>query len=422
MTTCPPATRTPVAPTRNPSSISELVRQNDRVHGDLARLFAHPGKEPEGAGGTVSRDLDRHEPAGELDPFVDRLGDELRLSGKGRAVLGAGDRDGLRAEPQAAAGGVEGGVAAPDHDHPPSDRDRLARGAGAQQLGGRDDTRPVRSGKRRGRGTLATDGEQHRLVTGGDKGVHGEVRPATLAGPELDAVGEHAPDLLVEQLAWQTELRDETTQLPARFGLRLEDSDVVAEPGELPRRGEPRGAGAHDGDLLLVHRRGGDDWGRRRDVVGDEAPDAGDRDGLVDPAPRARGLALVATDPAAHARERVLPTRQLVGVGGAPLGDEGGNPLGGGVHRADRHTGRPAAVVDREPRGDRVGERPSDRLALRHAEVEGALQLDRTRRGAPPTGHTALGDVARTVEHPHPQLARRADHGRHLGEGVDVDA
>ena len=48
-----------------------------------------------------------------------------------------------------------------------------------------------------------------------------------------------------------------------------------------------------------------------------------------------------------------------------PLGDEGGNPLGGGVHRADRDAGRPAAVVDREPAGTALANgRP---IALRFA-------------------------------------------------------
>ena len=312
---------------------------------------------------------------GDLDPLLaGHLPRAPTAPGAG-GILGADEGHRLRAETQAAAGGVEGDVAAPD-DH----NRRPSPSAGPEPVTAT--ARPPRRCRagpaRRTAPTcpLQPDGEEHRLVAGIEQGIHGEVRAAPRPGAELDPVGEHAADLPGEELAGQAELRDEIAQRAARLGLGLEDRDVVAEPGELTRRGQARRAGAHDGRLLGVHgRRRHDRWGRRH-PVGDESADPRDRDGIVHAT--ARALRLASRGDRSDRRRwgrgspgsPVRTPRRCVPGRRAP-----GNP--GPRCAPGRPTCRaPSRVVDRECRRDGVGERPADRLALGHAEVEGALQLD----------------------------------------------
>ena len=161
---------------------------------------------------------------------------------------------------------------------------------------------------------------------------------------------------------------------------------------------------------------------RRADFVRDEALERGDRDGLVDLAARARGLAEVRADAAADAGEGVRLAGDAVGVLEAAGGDQRDVALGGGVHGAGALARAPALLLDGERAGHGVGELAVDRLALAHAEVEVVGVRHRADRDALAAAHAGLAHVARLVAQRDAELAGRAGDLVHLGERVDVHA
>ena len=157
-------------------------------------------------------------------------------------------------------------------------------------------------------------------------------------------------------------------------------------------------------------------------VVGDEALDAGDGDGLLHVAARALALADVCADAPADAGERVRVAGDAVGLLEAALGDERHVAVSGGVHGAGRLAGRPALPVDGERGRYRVGEGAIDRRALADAEVELAGIGDGAHGGALAAAHALLVHVTGAMADGHAELAGRPADLRHVGERVDVDA
>ena len=127
---------------------------------------------------------------------------------------------------------------------------------------------------------------------------------------QLDA---HAPqdvDLLVQEVARQAVARDAVAEHAARLGQGLEDLDrVPLEPG-VEGGGEAGGPAAHDGDLLAGVGLGLD---RQQQLarlllvdrlVGHEAVELADGDGLLDELAAAGAFARPRADAPEHGRER----------------------------------------------------------------------------------------------------------------------
>ena len=186
-------------------------------------------------------------------------------------------------------------------------------------------------------------------------------RAAALAGLELDAEGGDAVDLALQRGARQAVLGDADAQHAAGDRQSLEHGRLVAELRELAGGGEACGAAADDGDGLVVEHRQRRGQLRRRAVVGHEALDAGDGDGVLDVAARALRLADVRADAAADAREGVRLAGDPVGLLVAALGDQRHVAVRGRVDRAGRLARAPALAVDGERRRHGVGERARDR-------------------------------------------------------------
>jgi len=161
---------------------------------------------------------------------------------------------------------------------------------------------------------------------------------------------------------------------------------------------------------------------RRADLVGDEALECGDGDGLVDLAAGAGGLAQVRADATADAGEGVGLDCDPIGLLESAGGHQGNVALSRGVHGAGRLAGRPALALDVERGRHRVGEGTVDGAALGHAEVEVVLIADRADRLALGAADAGLGHVARLVAQLHAELAGRAADLVDLGQGVNVDA
>ena len=252
----------------------------------------------------------------------------LLLPGGRLHLLEAGADDDLDIRAAKAAGGaaaVHRGVAAAEHDHALSD---------AVDVAERDVRQPVDADVDVGRAVLPAG--------------HVEVAPARRAGADenrVEPLAEQRPqavdalpvagldpadaddvaDLLVDHLFGQAEARDLAADHAAALSFAVEQHDVVAERREVARDGERGRAGADQRDTLAVARDRRFRQGRADVVlvVGGDALQAADRDGLRLDAPAAAGrLAGPVAGAAEDARKDVGRPIDHIGVAVAARRDE----------------------------------------------------------------------------------------------------
>ena len=144
------------------------------------------------------------------------------------------------------------------------------------------------------------------------------------AGAQIDAEAQRIAHLEREHVARQPELGDAVVQHAAGDLLLLENGHVVAEHGQIVRRGDARGARPDDRDALA---RGGEQVLRdampARLVVGGRALQMADvdRGAVARPAMTAGVLARARADPPQRARQDVGDAIELVGAPVAVLQD-----------------------------------------------------------------------------------------------------
>ena len=168
---------------------------------------------------------------------------------------------------------------------------------------------------------LRADGNVEALVALRAQLLDGDVLADFDAALELDAHLAQDVDLGVEHVFFQPEARDAEREHAAGHRVAVEHGHGVALVGEVVGTAHAGRAGADDGDLLRV--RAADLVEQLRHVarglvqvmVGDEALDLVDGDGLVDRAAGALGLAALVADAAADGRERVFLLDELERVG-----------------------------------------------------------------------------------------------------------
>ena len=321
-----------------------------------------------------------------------------------------------------AAGGVEGDVAAADHDDPGAHRRRSAEVDGAQQLDRPLHAVELGAGDLDSGAPLQPGGQVDGAEAVGEQPVDREVGAGALVQAQLDAPGEDLVDLALDGGARQAVVGDAGAQHAAGHRLGLEDGGGVAQVGEVAGGGQAGRPAAHHGDLLVVDDRGRRHRQRGADLVGHEALEGGDGDRLVDGAARAGGLAQTRADASADAGKRVGLGGHAIGLGEAPGGDQGDVALSRGVHGAGALTGRPALALYVERGRHGVGEGPVDGAPLGDAEIEVVAVAHRAHGLALAAAHAGLGDVARLVAQRHAKLAGRARDLADLGQRVQVHA
>ena len=270
----------------------------------------------------VAEHLERRDQEVEDDAFL--LGVVDLLGARGELVVRAAVDDPRlrRAEPPRGPDRVHGHVAAADHDDALAMQDRrVGVGVpGAHQV----DPGEVLVGAQHALQVLA--GHVHEDRQPGADGDEDRVELFAQLGQgvgladdgvrlDLDAVGDEAVDLGLDDGLRQAELRDAVDQHAAGGVERLEDRDVVADPGELAGRGEPGRARADDRDPLAGLRRPGvaELLGVVLRPVGDEALEVPDGDRLARLGAQADLLALglLRADPPGHARQGVVVEERL---------------------------------------------------------------------------------------------------------------
>src|SRR5664279_2067875 len=114
-------------------------------------------------------------------------------------------------------------------------------------------------------------------------------------------------------------------QEAAGLGLGLQDPHLVAEPCELPGRGQTGWPGADDGHALTVGLRAFDAWAVHLVVVavGDEALEAADRDCRLEVPAAAFALARRVARPSQRADQRRGVQDQLERLLVLPGADQG---------------------------------------------------------------------------------------------------
>ena len=175
---------------------------------------------------------------------------------------------------------------------------------------------------------LCADGDVEALVALCAQLLDGDVLADLDAAPEFNAHLAQDVDLGVEHVLFQAEARDAEREHAAGHRVAVEHGHGVALVGEVVGAAHARGAGADDGDLLrvraadLVEQLRHVARGLVQVVVGDEALDLVDGDGLVHAAAGALGLAALVADAAADGRERVFFLDELERVRVAALRGE----------------------------------------------------------------------------------------------------
>ncbi len=239
-----------------------------------------------------------------------------------------------------------------------------------------------------------------------DRGVEVDLHPQLL---------DHL-DLRLEDVLGEAVFGDPHGEPAARHGQGLEDVDVVAFDRQIVRRGESRGTGADDGDLLsLLLLDRGDEPGLFLEVeVGHELLQVHDVDRFIHLSPLAGRLAGVVADPAADDGKGVVFLDELQGFLEFSRRDQGDVPLDADVGGTGRLAGGGPQLVDRETGGNGLGKVAVDGLAGIEPFVEVGGDGDGADVGAVPASG-ALGqiDVPGGLRHPDPEAARLALHGLH---------
>ena len=149
------------------------------------------------------------------------------------------------------------------------------------------------------------------------------LQQALRIGHPLAGLGFHAQiqdvlDLAIQHVLGQAVIGNAVAQHAAQVRLRLKQSDAVSLQGQVGRHGQARRAAPNDGHLGIELRggcfRGRILFGVRVDVIGHEALQIADRDGLVDLAAVAAILAGMLAHAPAGRRERAALADEIVGL------------------------------------------------------------------------------------------------------------
>ena len=251
--------------------------------------------------------------------------------------------------PQCRTGGVQGDVAAPDHDHPLADVGLEPLVHVDQKLDGPQ--HPV--------GIVARDVEpapeggaqsQHHPVVPGAQLVERDIDSESSVEPHFNAEGDDGVDLGLDERAVEAILGDAEHHHPAEQQGRLIDRHLVAVETQIVSGGKASGPPSDDPERLLPLRPITGDHpaiaSRFRSVLlGDEPFQRADGDRTVDLAAAAGHLARRGAHAPTHRCKWVGEPCSEIGREVVALGDGGYVGAGIGVDRTCRHARDVAVVV-----------------------------------------------------------------------------
>ncbi len=198
-------------------------------------------------------------------------------------------------------------------------------------------------------------------------------------------------DLAVQDVLGQTVIGNAVAQHAAQARLAVVQGDAVAQQRQIGSHGQARRAAADDGHLG-IELHGGRLGGRTQlrvgvDVIGDEALQIADRDGLVDFAAVAIVLAGMLAHAPAGRRERAALADQLIGLFEFAGRHQSHVPLGVDARRAGGLARRgPGRFGNAEDVGNGLRVGTEDGFAQAQAAVEFAAQVHRAGRCAVAAG------------------------------------
>ena len=220
----------------------------------------------------------------------------------------------------------------------------------AQELDAAGNTGELLAGDAERAGLLRADGEIKALVALLAELRDGDIFSNLHAAPELHAHFAENVYLGVQNVLFQPEGRDAEREHAAGDRVFVEHGDGVALVGKVVGAAHTGGAGADDGDLFRIWLTRLVDHFRNKArflvavVIGDEALDLVNGNGLVHAGAGAFPLARLVADAAAHRGERVFLFDELERVGVPPLRGELQIPLHGDMRRAGRLAGGGAGI------------------------------------------------------------------------------
>ena len=307
----------------------------------LVRLAERHALDPDARDlAVLAEDLDRRGQEAELHALFHRLFDLFGVGGELGLTAAVEHVRLVRAEAHCAAADVHGHVAAADDGAALAEGRVMAEVHGTQEVHAAVDARELLARDAELGRLLRADGDIEALVALRAQLLDGDVLADFDAAFEFNAHLAQDVDLGVEHVLFQAEARDAEREHAAGHRIAVEHGHGVALVGEVVGAAHARGAGADDGDLLRV--RAADLVEQLRHVargfvqvmVGDEALDLVDGDGLVHAAAGALGLAALVADAAADGRERVFFLDELERVRVAALRGELQVALHGNVRGA----------------------------------------------------------------------------------------
>ena len=295
----------------------------------LVRLAERHALDPDaGDLAVLAEDLDRRGQEAELHALFHRLFDLFGVGGELGLTAAVEHVRLVRAEAHRAAADVHGHVAAADDGTALAEGRVMAEVHGAQEVHAAVDALELLARDAELGRLLCADGEVEALVALCAQLLDGDVLADLDAAAEFDAHLAQDVNLGVEHVFFEAEARDAEREHAAGHRVAVEHGHGVALVGEVVGAAHARGAGADDGDLLrvraadLVEQLRHVARGLVQVVVGDEALDLVDGDGLVHVAAGALGLAELVADAAADSRERVFFLDELERVRVAALRGE----------------------------------------------------------------------------------------------------
>ena len=305
----------------------------------------------------LAEDADRGHEEFHLDPLFEGLLDLLGCGRHLRPGAAVEDEDLLRTRADGRPDGIHRDVPAADDGDPVAEGDLLAQVDPFEVIDPVDDPLELlaRYVELAGEDGPAADEDGVVLLPEllerdilPDRGVEVDLHPQLL---------DHL-DLRLENVLGEAVFGDAHGEPAAGHGQGLEDVDVVAFDRQVVRRGEPRGTGADDGDLLpLLLLDRGDEPGLFLEVeVGHKLLQVHDVDRFIHLSALACRLAGVVADPSADDGKGVVPLDEFQGFLEFPRRDQGHVPLDADVGRAGRLAGGGPQLVDRESRREWPGE------------------------------------------------------------------
>ena len=271
-------------------------------------------------------DLDRRAQEAEPDTLVHGFLHFLRV-GRHLGLRAAIHNIGVfRPEAHRRAADVHCNVAGTDHRAPAADLRLFAEVDLTQEVHAAEYALQLFAGNAERSRLLCTDGKAEALVAFLTQLLNGNIPADLNAASELHTHLADDVDLGIEHILLQTEVRNAECQHAAGHLVAVEHRDGVALLCQIEGAAQSRGARADNGDLfgegfagLVDHLR--DAAGLFVQVmVGDEALDLVNGDGLVHTAAGAFRLAALVADASADRRKRVLGADQIQRVLIAALG------------------------------------------------------------------------------------------------------